>query len=230
MAQYNQVYRHATNKDWIGGQVKRYQAMMNDKEEGQKILAELTSFRGRSPLDCGIYDETDHDFKRYNLFFLLANTRFYPMNEAEFRQLAKERQVDFEKYRSHELQLYVRLERYEEERENFTLTNLSSFKKKLNRVHVYDGFLIDDSRVIANHLDDSVNDKLAELPLVSLVSEGTPQEFKRRNNLNLLFPVYQVKDDDGIVRSIIFGLDALLAHSLVFWKAAKDDEDELFIL
>lgn len=227
--QYNNVYRHSKNKDWIGSQVKRYLAMTEDKEEGLIILKELNSFRGRSPLDCGIYDETDHHFKRYNLFFLLANTRFSPLKEAEFKCMVEAKHEDFEKYRSHELQLYVRLERYEEERENFSLTSYYSFNNKLNQVHVYDNFWIEDSRVLANHLDNSVNDRLAELPLVSLVSEGRPQEFKRRNNLNMLFPVYQVKDEDGIARSIVFGLDALLAHTLVFWKAAKNDDDELYI-
>jgi hypothetical protein len=152
------------------------------------------------------------------------------MKEAEFKRMVEARHEDFEKYRSRDLQLYVRLEKYAEERENFSLTSDFSFKKKLNQVHVYENFWIEDSKALANHLDDSVNDKLAELPLVSLVSEGTPQEFKGRNNLNMLFPVYQVKDGDGVARSIVFGLDALLAHSLVFWKSAQNDDDELFIL
>ena len=229
--QYNSVYKHATNRDWIGGQVKRYQAMSHDKEEGQRILAELLSFRGRSPLDCGIYDETDHHFKRYNLFFLLANTIFYPLKEAEFRRMVEASNEDFEKYRSHELQLYARLESYEDERENFRLASDIPFQKKLYQLHVYDNVWIEDSRVLAQyHLDDAVNNTLATLPFVSLVCEGTPRKFKRRNNLNLLFPVYQVRDGDGIVRSIIFGQNALLAHSLVFWKAARRDCDELFIL
>jgi CRISPR-associated endonuclease/helicase Cas3 len=229
--QYNSVYRHATNKDWIGGQVKRYQAMSYDKEEGQRILAELLSFRGRSPLDCGIYDETDQHFKRYNLFFLLANTVFYPLKENEFRRMVEASNEDFEKYRSHELQLYARLTSYEEVRENFMLASDISFQKKLYQVHVYDNFWIEDSRILAQyHLDDGVNNMLASLPFVSLVCEGTPREFKRRNNLNLLFPVHQMRDGDGIVRSIIFGQNALLAHSLVFWRAVRRDCDELFIM
>ena len=229
--QYNRVYRHNTNKDWIGSQIKRYWAMSQDKEEGKHILEELNSFRGRSPLDCGIYDETDHHFKRYNLFFLLANTVFYPVSEADFRSMVEAKNEDFERYRSHELQLYVRLASYTEERESFMLASAFSFKKKLNQVHVYENFWIEESRVLAQyHLDDSVNDKLTALPLVSLVSEGAPREFKRRNNLNLLFPVYPVKDGDGVARSIIFGMDALLAHSLVFWQAAKNDCDELLIM
>ncbi len=227
--QYNVVYRHATDKDWIGRQVRRYRAMAEDEDE-KRILQELNSFRGRSLLDCGIFDETDGKFKQYDLFFLLANTRFYPMSEATFRKMVEDSNQKFERYCSRELKLYVRLESYVEERENFSLESDYSFKKKLNQVHVYDNFIIQDSRVLASHLDNSVIDRLAELSLVCLVAEGKPKDFKRQNGLHSLFPVYQVRDGDGIERSIVFGLDALLAHSLVFWKSAKNDSDEILIV
>ncbi len=227
--QYNAVYRHGTDKDWIGKQVRRYRAIANDEDE-RKILAELNSFRGRSPLDCGIFDETDGHFKRYDLFFLLANTNFRPLSEERFRRMMEDHNQKFERYRSRELQLYVHLESYVEERENFSLESVYSFSKKLNQVHVYDNFMIQDSRVLASHLDNSVNERLAELSLVCLVAEGKPKDFKRQNGLHSLFPVYQVKDDDGIEYSIVFGLDALLAHSLVFWKSARNDCDEILIV
>jgi CRISPR-associated endonuclease/helicase Cas3 len=227
--QYNRVYRHATDKDWIGKQVRRYHAIAQDEDE-KRILEELNSFRGRSPLDCGIFDTTDGCFKRYDLFFLLAHTKFYPIPGEKFRRMVEERGEKFEKYRSYDLKLYVRLDEYVEERENFVLESAYSFKKKRNKVQVCDNFTIQDSRILASHLDNSVNDRLAELQLVCLVSDGKPKDFKRSNGLPLLFPVYQVKDDDGILYSIVFGLDALLAHSLVFWKSAKDDCDELLIV
>jgi len=227
--QYNKVYRHTTIKDWIGKQVGRYLAMAKDDDDKQ-ILAELNSFRGRSPLDCGIFDETDGKFKRYDLFFLLANTWFYPMPEATFREMVEDSQQDFEKYRSRDLKLYVRLKEYVEERENFSLESAYSFRKKLNQVQVFDNFMIQDSRVLASHLDNSVNERLAELSLVCLVVEGKPKDFKRQSGLHALFPVYAVRDNDGIERSIVFGLNALLAHSLVFWRAAKNDCDEILIV
>ena len=54
----------------------------------------------------------------------------------------EDRGQKFERYRSRELQLYVRLESYVEERENFSLESVYSFNKKLNQVHVYDNFII----------------------------------------------------------------------------------------
>lgn len=226
--QYNSVYRHPKQKDWIGSQIARYRAI--GEKDDKKILAELNTFRGRSPLRCGIYDETDQCFKTYDLFFLLAYTRFHPISESQFKKMVEDRELSFEHYRSHDLQLYVILETYVEEREQFGLTCLYSFKRNLNQVKVYSAFSIQDSRNLASHLDSSVNDRLAEVELVCLVTQGNPKDFKRNNGLNPLFPVYQVRDKDNMERSIVFGLDAFLAHSLVFWKTVKDeDDDELFI-
>ena len=228
--QYNKVYSPTTKKDWISSQMGRYRGIAND-ELDHKILLELNTFRGRSPLDCGIFDTTDGCFKTYNLIFLLANTVFRPISEAQFKKMLTERGQQFERYRSRDLKLYVILEQYIDEREQFSLSCSYSFKGKLNQVHVYDTFTIRDSRTLANHLDESVNDRLRELELICLVAQGNPKEFKRQNGLNPLFPVYQVRGIDGMERSIVFSLDAFLAHSLVFWKTYKneDDDDEPFI-
>lgn len=228
--QYNKVYGPTKKKDWISSQMGRYRAIAND-ELDSKILLELNTFRGRSPLDCGIFDMTDGYFKTYNLFFLLANTVFKPISEAQFKKMLTDRGQQFERYRSHELKLYVILEQYISEREQFSLSCSYSFKGKLNQVHVYDTFTIQNNRTVASHLDTSVNDRLSELELVCLVAQGNPKDFKRQHGLNPLFPVYQVRGIDGMERSIVFGLDAFLAHSLVFWKSYKneDDDDEHFI-
>jgi CRISPR-associated endonuclease/helicase Cas3 len=224
--QYTTVYKHSKNQDWIGSQIKRYHAIKESKYDS-KVIAELNAFRGRSPLDCGIFDKTDQSFKTYSLFFLLANTRFSPITEAQFKKMLEERQQKFAPYRSHDLQLYVILEEYIEEREQFSLSCSLSFKGKLNQIHVYDTFSIQDSRALAAHLDNSVNDRLLELELVCLVSPEKPRDLKR--SLPPLFPVYSVKDKDNLDRSVVVGLDAFLAHSLVSWKPVKDDDDELFI-
>ncbi len=227
--QYNKMYNHSKHKNWIGSQIGRYRSIENDRRD-KKLLTELTSFRGSSPLTCGIFDKTDGHFKTYNLFFLLANTRFHPIKEELFRKMVEERNQKFERYRSHDLGLYVILENYTEEREQFNLVCSRSFKRVLNEVHICSTFSVQESRIIAAHLDSSVNDRLSDLDLVCMVTADTPAEFKRNNRLNPLFPVYAVRDKDDMERSVIFGLDAFLAHSLVFWKSIKnDDDDELLI-
>src|SRR5207245_461533 len=48
-----------------------------------QIIEELQSFRGQSPLSCGIWD-TDGYLKTYDLFYLLTNTQFVVLDERAF--------------------------------------------------------------------------------------------------------------------------------------------------
>ncbi len=252
--QYNQAYgyKDKDGKRWIDRQVGCYQIMLRDKEEDKAkqasakmttkerrnatvkppsekrhiILEELNSFRGRSPLTCGIFDETDSFFKHYDLFFLLANTKFTVMEAAEFERRAGNQ---FKRHKSHELGIYLRVHSYTEERDSFDLINKKSLKGKANQVSVLDNFWIENSRVLSRQIDNRVNHALEKLNLVCLTLQETPAEFKARNRLGPLFPVYSVQDGStpSLNYSIVFGLEALLAHSLVFQKKADDDEEAL---
>ena len=190
-----------------------------------------------SPLTCGIIDETDGGFpKTYDLMFLLANTRFTPIDEAEFRKAIeshRETQGKFERYKSQSLGLYVRLHEYLEERDNFSLTLRRSLKGKLNMVSVFDNFTIGDSRILAGHENNRVNEQLAQLKLVVLAVDGTPKAFKCKKYLGPLFPVYAVKDKEGLLaRSVVFGLNALLAYSQIPYNelGQNDAEDDYYVL
>ncbi len=93
-------------------------------------------------------------------------------------------------------------------------------------------FTITESRVLASHLDNSVNDRLSELKLVTLISKGKPREFKRKQRLGIMFPVYTLKTKDALLdRCVVFGLDALLAHSQIPYNelGQPDDDDDYFI-
>ena len=224
--QYSIAYGCAPEKGWIDKQVNRYYALKNKKDRFEGILIkELTSFRGRSPLDCGIWDQTDKSFKTYDLFFLLANTRFRTLKEQQFKGMVEAHNQPFERYSSHHLGLYVRLEQFTEEHANFYLHHNSSFKGKLNQVCVLDNFRIQGSRILAEQLDTRVIDALGKVPLVCLIVREKPQVFKRSHGLSLLFPIYQVTDGNDFLYSIIFGLHAFLAHSLVFWREAEHEDD-----
>ena len=59
--------------------VKKYWSLRNNAPQ---MIDELQSFRGQSPLSCGIWD-TDDQLKTYELFFLLANTEFEVMSAAD---------------------------------------------------------------------------------------------------------------------------------------------------
>lgn len=248
--QYDKAYgQENSGGHWIGGRVGLYRSMAKDSgtessnnttkprrsrpevktDRRHLILKELNSFRGSSPLDCGIYDRTDGKCKKYNLFFLLANTRFRTISEDEFRQRAGSETV-FKRCQSRDLKLYVELESYGAERENFELVNRRpSLKGKVNHICVLNGFRIGSSPALARQIDDRVNEALQKVELVCLILEETPKEFKAKHNLGRLFPAYSVKEDGGRGREygLIFGQPALLAQTLVFWKAAKDDDEIL---
>ena len=235
-AQYNQLYCGPGQKDKFSQWVARYYAMSKgeDKEQQRPILDELNSFRGRSPLTCGIIDETDGGhLKTYDLFFLLANTEFQLISEAEFRREVERRKEKFEKYQSRDLKIYLRLKSFREERDSFLLNSGRPLKGKLNQVRVFTNLTIRDSQTLAALEDNSVNERLAELSLVGLVGEGKPKEFKRLKRLELILPAYaiQARGEEKLSRSIVFGHNALLAHSQIPWKALSNngDDDECFI-
>jgi CRISPR-associated endonuclease/helicase Cas3 len=58
-----------------------------------EILAELVSFRGQSPLSCGVWDSDGH-VQSYDLFFLLTNTEFEVIDKQEFMQQVRAKQAD----------------------------------------------------------------------------------------------------------------------------------------
>ncbi|HET9999627.1 MAG TPA: type I-D CRISPR-associated helicase Cas3', partial [Ktedonobacteraceae bacterium] len=63
------------------------------KKNFPAILAELSSFRGLSPLSCGVWDTDDH-LQTYDLFFLLANTEFEVLDEEVFMQEVSRRGLE----------------------------------------------------------------------------------------------------------------------------------------
>ena len=65
-----------------------------------EILAELVSFRGQSPLSCGVWDSDGH-VQTYDLFFLLANTEFEILSSAEFMKEVKRQELEERDYKDH---------------------------------------------------------------------------------------------------------------------------------
>ena len=230
--QYNRMYRGTANTtDCIGGKVKEYIAKLKDTAQGKPILDELNSFRGRSPLTCAIFDETDRTFKTYALFFLIANTDFVPVDEATFRALRDRNGLPPPRSCvSYDLKLYVRLRAYLPERSGFTLANKLSFAGKANnRVQVMTAFRINDSPQLQRHENNAVNERLGVLALVCLPIKDkratNVRAFRNLKGLNALFPLYDVRDGRDSAYIMAFGLNALLVHSLVFWQEDPDQDE-----
>jgi CRISPR-associated endonuclease/helicase Cas3 len=213
--QYNRAFYRQPPKADFGRLIKRYWAMTND-EIGQAILAELTSFRGQSPLSCGLWDLTDGYLKTYNLFFLLANTEFEIIDKPDFMAQVRQRGLA---EREFEYQLlYAKVHSYTPERENFVLgikTDLIEHPEYLHQVQALKKFYIKES---SQPWINEINKALRKLRLVCVISDMPARDLKRRLWLPLLFPVYRLLDLYDSEYSVTFGKEALLLESLLFYR------------
>jgi len=205
--------------------VKRYWAMTHN-EADQVILDELTSFRGRSPLSCGLWDLTDDTLKTYDLFFLLANTEFEVIGEDQFMAEVCQRGLATYEYR-YQL-LYVKVHHYVPEREHFALgikRDLLNHEEWQHQAQAFKGFYIKESRQLWG---GAVNRVLKKQRLVCVLSDVPARDLKRRLWLPLLFPVHRLLDLYDSEFSVAFGKEALLLESLLFYR--KTEEDRAMIL
>lgn len=220
MTQYNQVFQRQPPKADFEKLMKRYWAMTNHKQ-GQAILAELTSFRGQSPLACGWWDLTDNYLKTYDLFFLLANTEFEVIDKEIFMTQVKQRGLAQREF-DYEL-LYAKVYRYIPERENFVLgikTDLSEHPEYLHQAQALKGFVIKESR---QPWINEVNKALRKQRLVCVISRMPARDLKRRLWLPQLFPIYRLFDLYDSEYSVAFGKEALMLESLLFYRPTEDD-------
>ncbi len=219
MRRYEQFYGNGEpTLPVIKKNLKKYRGIKYNLPE---IIAELTSFRGQSPLSCGVWD-TDGHVQTYNLFFLLANTRFCVLSKEEFVQQVQARHGD-EKEFEHQL-LYLRIEEYIPERQSLVLRvdkDLVQESVNLHKVLVWDGITVLEPKATWLNV---VNRRLKAQNLVCVVSDIQPDALKQSLHLGALFQVLRLEDGIGSRKySILFGQEALLAETELFFRKTKDD-------
>jgi CRISPR-associated endonuclease/helicase Cas3 len=191
------------------------------EKQAPQITRELTSFRGQSPLSCAVWD-TDDYLKTYDLFFLLTSTEFEVMGKADFLQEVKKRQLDDYDFRDQ--LLYLKIHEYIPERLQLVLSfphDLGEMVQALHHIQVFSGFSIDEPRPIWR---DKVNQALRALKLVCIISDMKRQELKGQLRLHPLFPVHRLYDVTGNEYSLVFGQEALLLESILFFRSVKGDK------
>lgn len=185
------------------------------------ILGELQSFRGQSPLSCGIWD-TDDELKTYDLFFLLANTDFQVLTRDEFLQEVRKRGLEERDFKDQ--LLYLKIENYVPERLQLILglkLNLVENAESIHHVMASTGFFVHEPR---HTWLDQVNRHLKGLKLVCILSDFPRKELKQRLGLGNLFPIYRLHDSTGNEYCVAFGQDALLLDSVLFFRKAKEEK------
>ena len=198
--------------------LKKYWAIRNKQPE---ILAELSSFRGISPLSCGVWDTDDH-LQTYDLFFLLTNTEFVVLSSAEFMQEVKRRGLEERDYKDQ--LLYLKIIKYVPERQQLILGLpfvVADYAARLHTVQVLDNFFVSEPSFTGR---DQVNRVLKTKSLACILSDMGRKELKQRLNLPTMFPIQRVQDKTGAEYAVAFGQEALLLDSLLFWRKTNGDQ------
>lgn len=215
-AQYERLYG-ATGKPVMPKALAKYWGYHHNAPE---MLAELSSFRGQSPLSCAIWD-TDAQLKTYDLFFLLANTRFEVLTKEAFLQEVQQRGLDEREFR--QKHFYLRVWDYLPATLTLALGlrhNLAENAQYLNQALVLNDFFVRDPPIVGL---DKINRSLKTLKLPCLISPTPRDELRQRFKLGGIFPLYHLRDGWGRDYSVAFGQEALLLDSLLFFRKTADD-------
>jgi len=99
--------------------------------------------------------------------------------------------------------------------------NLTELAHYLHQAIVLNDFFVREPRSIS-HLDQ-INRRLKAIRLPCLLTAMLPNELRQRFKLGGIFPIYRLRDDWGQEYSVVFGEQALLLDSLLFFWKTKDD-------
>ncbi len=219
--QYDQQYS-SLSQPVMAKAMKRYWKMSKQRPE---IISELLSFRGLSPLSCGVWDTDDH-LKTYDLFFLLTNTDFAVLSEADFMEEVKRRGLEEREFKKQ--LLYLKVLKYIPERLNLILGlnyDLGEYANMLHQIQVLDSIFVREPRPV---WVDQVNRRLKALKLPCILSDIMRTELKQRLHLGAMFPIHRLHDSTGNEYSIVFGQEALLLESLLFFRKTQGDKPLMF--
>ncbi|MCA6586201.1 MAG: type I-D CRISPR-associated helicase Cas3' [Pseudanabaena sp. M051S1SP1A06QC] len=224
----------------VAGKVKACQTDWQEKfnkDKGNPIAEDASSFRGSSPLQCGLYDMTEPNegdrFKTYDLTGILSNLEIEPMTEAAFMRLLKETSErtgqPIPKSRFEYCMGFMKLLSYREERSNWKFAYNGDLKEVADswKVQVLSGIGVwqPDNRWI-----DKVNERLKKQAIVAYVLNRPVSEIKARLLLPMHFQIYGICDQQTLLDpvpsyAIAFGQSALLLDTLAYtFKNKKGGE------
>jgi CRISPR-associated endonuclease/helicase Cas3 len=210
---------------------------LSGKKEGNPIYEDACSFRGSSPLQCGIYDLTEtHEsdrFKTYDLPGILSNLEVEMMSEAEFlrslQDTVQRTGQPIPKGRFSYCLAFMRLHRYREERSNWKFTYSGNLSEKAWQVEVLKGIEIWQPD---NPWASEINKRLRTQGLVSYVVKRPVTEVRFKLKLPMHFQIYPISDShsfhDVAPYAIAFGQSTLLLDTLAYQLKSKGDDPWIF--
>ena len=223
----------------VAGRVSRWAKewqQFSGQKSGNPIAEDACSFRGTSPLQCGIYDETELDeldrYKTYDLPGILGNLEIELWTEAAFlRSLdatSKRIGQPIPKGRFAHCLAFMKLKAYREERLNWKFSFPGGLEKIADawKVQVLQGIEVWQPD---NRWAGEINKKLRNQALVSYVLRRPVGEVRQRLRLPMHFQIYPISDHysfhDAIAPySVAFGQSALLLDTLAYQFKSEGGE------
>ena len=203
---------------------------------GNPIFEDVSSFRGSSPLQCGLYDLTESNeidrFKIYDLPGILSNLEVESWTQAGFlrslTETAGRMQQPIAKGRFNHCLGFLKLKNYREERLNWRFTyagNLQTIAEAW-KVQVLVGVEIWQPD---NPWISKISEQLRKTGLVSYVLPYPVTEIRQRLQLPMHFALYPISDERSVhdstsPYSIAIGQAALLLDTLAYRFKAKGGE------
>ena len=209
---------------------------LSGKDKGNLIAEDAASFRGFSPLQCGICDLTESNeadrFKTYDLPGILSNLQIEPMTEAAFKrflsQTAERLGQPIAKGRFANCLAFMKLSAYREERLNWKFIYGGDLRPIADawKVQVLTGIEVWQPD---NYWIKEINKRLKKEALVSYVICRPLAEVRSRLRLPMHFQIYPICDQSSLhdptaPYSIAFSQSALLVDTLAYWLKSKGDE------
>lgn len=201
---------------------------LSGQKTGNPIAEDARSFRGSSPLQCGLYDLTEANerdrFKTYDLPGVLSNLDIEMWSKSAFLdtldETAKLTGQPIAKGCFKHCLGFVKLQGYREERLNWKFTYPSDLQPIADayKVQVVLGLQVWQPD---NPWASSINQRLKKQALVCYVLRKPVREVRLRLQLPMHFQIYPISDansvhDANAPYSVAFGQSALLIDTLAY--------------
>jgi len=211
---------------------------LSGQPKGNPIYEDACSFRGGSPLQCGLYDLTEDNpadrYKTYGLPGVLSNLEVEVWTKAAFirslEETAKTTGQPLPKGRFEYCLVFLKLRAYREERLNWKFTFPGDLSRHSNQVEVLTGLEIWQPD---NPWASDLNKKLRQQGIVSYATAQTVANIRFQLRLPMHFQIYPISDrgsyhDAVPPYSVAFGQSALLIDTLGYQLKQKRGDPLIF--
>lgn len=223
----------------IKGWAEEWQVLSGQKT-GNPIAEDAKSFRGSSPLQCGLYDLTEANerdrFKTYDLPGILSNLEIEMWSKAGFleqlQNTVERTGQPIAKGRFQHCLGFIKLRSYREERLNWKFTYSGDLQPIADayKVQVLLGLQIWQPD---NPWAGAINRQLQKQAMVCYVLRKPVREVRLRLQLPMHFQIYPISDSQSIhdtnaPYSVAFGQSALLIDTLA--QRFRYDGGEIWVV